>query len=97
MINRKWYSGVFSMAPPERSGLDVDCTGVDLINEFFGSVGESGWGIGGTNEPQFSIGVGVLQNSQGIFKWFRSVRNSVPDIAVQVGLSYPSVNYGSHY
>lgn len=97
MIDGKWYSGVFGMAPPEGSGLDVDCTGVDLIDEFSGSVSESGWGIGGTNEPQFSIGVGVLQNSEGIFKWIGSVCNSVPNIAVQVGLSYPSVNYGSHY
>ena len=85
------------MAPPEGSCLNIDCTGVDLINEFFSSVSKSSGRIGGSDEPQFSIGVWILQNSEGMFEWIESVCNSVPNITMKVGLSHPSVNDGSHY
>lgn len=88
---------MFSMAPPEGSGLNVDSAGVDLINESFSSVSESSGRIGGSNEPQFSIGVWILQNCEGLFEWIESVSHSVPHITVKIGLSYPSMNYGSHY
>jgi len=91
------YWGVFGTVPPCRSGLDVDCIGVNVSNEVSGSVCEGGWGIGSSDEPQFSISIGVLQNGDGIFKGIGSVSDSVPNITMEVWLSYPPVNDGSHY
>ena len=36
------YSGVFGVVPPVLGGLDVDGGGVDVFDEFFGSVSECG-------------------------------------------------------
>ena len=39
------------MVPPVLGGLDVHGRGIDLIDEFFGAIGEGGGGICGSNKP----------------------------------------------
>lgn len=90
------YAGVLGAVPPSLWGLDVDGAWVDFSDEVSGSVGEGGGGVGGSDQVQFAIVVGVLQNGEGIFQGIEPVRYSVPNIAMQVWLSYPPVNDGSH-
>lgn len=41
---------MFGAVPPHWSGLDVDSTGVDLADEFFGSMCEGSGGVSGSDE-----------------------------------------------
>ena len=45
-----WYSGVFSMVPPDRSGLYIDSIWLNFSDKFSGSMSEGCGAIGCTDE-----------------------------------------------
>lgn len=76
----------FGSLPPITSRLHVDGRGLKFLNQLLSPVGESGGGVGGADEIEFTVALGILQDGESVVKGVVSVCDSIIDAAVDVGL-----------
>ena len=80
------------MLPPVPGGLDIDGVRSKFLNSVFGAMGKSVGGIGGPNECECTILLGILEGDEGVLEGIESVGNSVIYIAIDIGISDEPMN-----
>ena len=89
---------MLSVVPPSAWCLHIYWIGLGLLYEFFGSVGEESWWIGGADEREGSIVVGVLKDGEGILEGVEAVGDSAGGRGQKIGLSDKAMdNSLAHY
>lgn len=53
---------------------------------------QGGWGVGSSNESQLSLSSGILKVDEGVCERWKSISDSVMDIAVDIGVSNESMD-----
>jgi hypothetical protein len=83
---------MFGVAPPIFRGLYVNSVRIEFLQKSAGSVGKSGWWIGSSNKCKFSLGGWIFEVHKSVSKWRKAIGNSVVNAAIDVCVSYESMN-----
>lgn len=83
---------MLGIVPPDLGGLDINWSWLNLLDELFGSVGQGSWWVGGSNQIELPVSLGVLQDSEGIFERSVTISNTIVDITIDIGLSQEAMD-----
>ena len=75
------------MLPPIPGCLYVDGIGSERVEDLAGAMREGVGGVGGADEGEGALVLGVLEGEEGVLEGIEAVGNSVVDIAIDVGVS----------
>lgn len=87
------YFEIFGDTPPFAGGLDVDRRRLYLFDEPFGSISESGGGVGGADQIELPVGLRIFQYCQSVIKGVEAIGDSVINATVNIRLSQKPMNY----